>query len=271
MPELPEVETVKRGLEPVLLQSTLSQVILNRSNLRFPFPDNMKERLEGQIILGLNRRGKYILINLQSGESLVVHLGMSGSYKINPTQSVKHDHVIFKTNKGDTIVYNDPRRFGYMFFVKTGEEHKDKSFSLMGVEPLGNKFHGAYLLKKLTSRKIPIKSSLLDQRIIAGIGNIYACEALYMSRIDPRRQSQSLTLKECDDLANAIKEVLNAAIESGGSSLRDHRQTDGSMGYFQHGFKVYDREGLKCLETGAPIERIIQSGRSTFFCPVHQK
>lgn len=271
MPELPEVETVKNGLEPVLKGHILTSVTLNRENLRFPFPDAMVKRIEGRECLRLRRRGKYIFIDLESGETLVIHLGMSGSFSINQIENKKHDHVVFKTDHGYIITYNDPRRFGFMFFVKTGEEHKDKAFATMGVEPLGNEFNGAQLHKKLHAKKTSIKSALLDQSVVAGVGNIYACEALYMAGICPLKNSNDLTMDEAENLARAIRHVLTLAIESGGSSLRDHKKTDGTMGYFQHSFKVYNRENMVCEKSGGIIKRIVQSGRSTFYCPSSQK
>lgn len=271
MPELPEVETVKRGLEPVLTGATFTKLTLNRPNLRYSFHPDMKKIVEGAQCLGLRRRGKYLWIDLNNGQTLVVHLGMSGSFTINPTEIKKHDHVIFETDKGDIITYNDPRRFGFMIFVGTGKEHDHKSFSNMGVEPLGNEFHGEALCNTLKNKKSPIKTALLDQSVVAGVGNIYACEALYMAEISPLRPANKLTKADGQNLVDAIRTVLAAAIESGGSSLRDHRQTDGTMGYFQHSFNVYDRAGEKCPETGGAIMRIIQSGRSTFYCPKKQK
>ncbi len=271
MPELPEVETVKRGLEPVLTGSILTKVILNRPNLRYPFPDNMAQHLEGKRCLGLRRRGKYIWMDMDGDLTLVIHLGMSGSFTINSKQSSKHDHVIFETNQGDVITYNDPRRFGFMIFVETGNEHHHKAFKNMGEEPLGNHFHGDALRLKLKNKKSPIKTALLDQSVVAGVGNIYACEALYMAGISPLRQSDTLSKTAAQNLTDAIRTVLMAAIESGGSSLRDHKQTDGTMGYFQHSFKVYGQAGKICPETGGEIKKITQSGRSTFYCPAKQK
>ena len=271
MPELPEVETVKRGLEPALLNTIIKTVTLNRPNLRIPFPDRLSERLEGKKCLNLRRRGKYIWVDLDSNETLVIHLGMSGSFTINPTNKNKHDHFILETTGGNTLVYNDPRRFGMIFLVPTGYENQHPAFAHMGPEPLGNDFHADYLIKAIKNKKTPIKTALLDQTIIAGIGNIYACEALYLSNISPLKISQTLSYEQADLLVQSIKSVLNAAINSGGSSLRDHKQTDGSMGYFQHSFKVYNREGQICPETGDKIVRISQSGRSTFYCPQKQR
>ncbi len=271
MPELPEVETVKRGLEPVLTGSTFKAIELYRNNLRTPFPKNMVERLVGKTCTGLRRRGKYIWVDLDSCETLVVHLGMSGSFAINPNAPRKHAHVIFETNRGDRIVYHDPRRFGMMFFVLTGHEADHAAFAKMGPEPLGNHFHVDALMARIKHKKSSIKSALLDQTVVAGVGNIYACEALYDAGISPLRKCHRITKTQADHLVCCIRNVLNAAIQSGGSSLRDHRQTDGTMGYFQHGFKVYNRAGQLCVETGGVIKRVVQSGRSTFYCPAKQK
>jgi formamidopyrimidine-DNA glycosylase len=272
MPELPEVETVKRGLEPVLLGMVVKKLTLNRPNLRIPFPDDMALRIEDKKCINLRRRGKYIWMDMEGGDTLVIHLGMSGSFSINNTNDASpHNHVIFETERGDIITYNDPRRFGMMFFVKTGDEHAHKSFASMGVEPLGNDFHGGNLLSKIEFKKSPIKPALLDQSVVAGVGNIYACEALYRAGISPLKSCDKITVKQADLLVQYIRNVLNDAIESGGSSLRDHKQTDGTMGYFQHQFDVYGREGEKCRETGGVIKRITQSGRSTFYCPQKQR
>jgi formamidopyrimidine-DNA glycosylase len=270
MPELPEVETAKNGITPAFMGHIIESLILNRPNLRIPFPTDMKERLEGQKCINLRRRGKYIWIDFENNLTLVIHLGMSGSLTIDKAEQSPHDHVIFTMRDGTTITYNDPRRFGMMFFVKTNEEHKHKAFSNMGPEPLGNDLNTHYLIQKLKTKKSPIKTALLDQEIIAGIGNIYACEALYRANISPLRPSNNITEEEAAELIIHIRDILNEAIVSGGSSLRDHRQADGTLGYFQHIFDVYDREGEKCKVTGDKIIRIIQSGRSTFYCPEKQ-
>jgi len=271
MPELPEVETVKRGLEPVFAGSFFTRVTLNRDGLRFPFPDHMVTRIEGQKCIGLRRRGKYIWIDLQAGETLVVHLGMSGSFTINPTTAKPHDHVVFETDRGNKVVYHDPRRFGYMLFLPTGQEGDHAPFATMGPEPLGNNFNADDFHARLLTKKSAIKTALLDQNLVAGIGNIYACEALYHAGISPLRPCHQISMAEAEDLITAIRQVLMAALESGGSSLRDHRQTDGTMGYFQHHFQVYDRAGEICAETGGVIDRIVQGGRSTFYCPAKQQ
>lgn len=271
MPELPEVETVRRGLEPVLSGSFIVRVTLNRMNLRYPFDDNMVGRLQNKQCIGLRRRGKYMIMDMDDGSSLVIHLGMSGSFTINPTEVRKHDHVIFETHNGDIIAYNDPRRFGFMVFIETDKECDYKPFSKMGVEPLSNDFYDEILYSKLRSRKTPIKIALLDQSVVAGVGNIYACEALYKAGISPLLQSNEVTKSQAGNLVQSVRDVLNLAIQSGGSSLRDHRQTDGTMGYFQHSFDVYDREGEICPVTGGVIQRIVQAGRATFYCAEKQK
>lgn len=271
MPELPEVETVKRGLEPVLNNVVIKIITLNRPDLRIPFPERLSEIFEGRTCIGLRRRGKYIWADFDNNQTLVIHLGMSGSFTINPADNRPHDHLIIETTKGDRIVYNDPRRFGMFFIVTTGNEHDHPAFAMMGPEPLGNEFNAAILLKAFKNRSTPIKTALLDQNVVAGIGNIYACEALYIAGISPLAKSSTLKATHAEHLVQAIREVLNDAIHSGGSSLRDHRQTDGSMGYFQHSFKVYGKAGHTCPETGGVIERITQSGRSTFYCPAKQR
>lgn len=271
MPELPEVETVKNGLSPIFIGRRLTKVVLNRNNLRTPFSKTMVQDMVDTICVGMRRRGKYIWMDLDNGKTLVIHLGMSGSFTINPSELKKHDHVIIENDVGDVVAYHDPRRFGMMFFVETDKEHHHKAFASMGVEPLGNEFSADMLLNKLKDKKIPIKPALLEQNIIAGIGNIYACEALYRAGISPLRPSNQVKKAEADKLVQSIRDVLNDAIKSGGSTLRDHRQTDGTMGYFQHHFDVYDRAGETCKITGEIITRIVQSGRSTFYCPAHQK
>ncbi len=271
MPELPEVETVRRGLEPVLLGATITKLTLNRANLRYPFDQNLNDVVVDAQCIGLRRRGKYMMMDFDNGYSLIIHLGMSGSFKINPDAPAKHDHVIFETTAGDVIIYNDPRRFGFILTIETAKESTYPAFAAMGVEPLGNDFHGRHLFDRLQTKRTPIKTTLLDQSVVAGVGNIYACEALYMAGLSPLRPANDISADDADNLAQAIRDVLTAAIESGGSSLRDHRQTDGTMGYFQHTFNVYDRHGQKCRDTGGEIIRIVQSGRSTFYCPEKQK
>jgi formamidopyrimidine-DNA glycosylase len=271
MPELPEVETVKNGLSPYLIGRTIKTIKINRPNLRIPFPKNMKSDIEGQKCISLRRRGKYIWADFENSKTLVIHLGMSGSFTINPVKQSKHDHVEFITDHNDRMTYHDPRRFGMMFMVETGQENNHPAFQIMGPEPLGNTFNAPILIERLANKKSPIKTAILDQSVIAGVGNIYACEALYMAGISPLRGANTIKGDRAERLVAAIKTVLQSAIESGGSTLRDHRRTDGTMGYFQHAFKVYGREGETCAETGGQIKRIIQSGRSTFYCPQKQR
>ena len=279
MPELPEVETVRRGLQPVMEGATFERVDLNRPDLRFPFPDKFKSRLEGQAIEKLGRRAKFLDAHLSSGERLLMHLGMSGRFTINsehapgqfvhnPGGNPKHDHVIFHMHNGASVTYNDPRRFGFMELVSPGEISR---LDHIGPEPLSNHFNSDVLRTAFKGKKSKIKSALLDQRIVAGLGNIYVCEALFRSRISPRRASGRLKVAETEVLTGHIKDVLSEAIEAGGSSLRDFANTDGNLGYFQHNFDVYGRESEPCRACAHPIKRIVQTGRSTFYCPQCQK
>ena len=284
MPELPEVETVRRGLAPVLEGGVIARVLLQRPNLRFPFPKDFAKRLKGRRVLALRRRAKYLVAALDDGSFLVMHLGMSGSFRLDHGPPIgepyiprgrdpAHDHVIFDFENGARVTYNDPRRFGYMLLLGPGEMEKHPLFKDLGVEPLGPELTPEFLAKALQGRKAPLKAALSDQKNIAGLGNIYVCEALFRAGLSPTRAAGSLTSAATRRLAKAIKEVLAEAIEAGGSSLRDHRQTDGSLGYFQHNFRVYDREGEPCVRKGCKgvVARITQSGRSTFFCPECQK
>lgn len=296
MPELPEVETVRRGLAPVMEESMVEKVILNRPNLRFPFPDQFISRLEGQKILSVGRRAKYLALDLESGEVLIMHLGMSGSFRIEMAEGVsapgifhhprsekqKHDHVIITVNGENgraEIIYNDPRRFGYMDLVARSGMETHKHFVNIGIEPTGNALDGAIISKLFAGKSAPLKAALLDQRLIAGLGNIYVCEALWHAGLSPQRKATTITRKDgkatkrTELLAQSIREIIARAIEAGGSSLRDHKQTDGTMGYFQHTFNVYDQEGKPCKreDCNSIIKRIVQSGRSTFFCPTCQR
>lgn len=275
MPELPEVETVCRGLAPVLEGYRLTSVEIRRKNLRKPFPKGMAARLTGKRVVRLARRAKYILAEIDSGETLVIHLGMSGRMTVttppDDTPPGKHDHVVFQTDAPAKIVFTDPRRFGLMTLVSTAEIDDDPLFAKIGIEPFSNLFHDAYLATALKGKKTPIKSALLDQSVIAGIGNIYACEALFRAHINPKRMAMKLRGAELGLLTEAIRQVLSEAIAAGGSSISDHRQADGTLGYFQHAFRVYGREGEPCTTCGAPIKRIVQAGRSTFFCAKCQK
>ena len=293
MPELPEVETVRRGLEPVMTGQRIARVEQRRPDLRFPFPSHFRDRLEGQRILSLGRRAKYLLVDLGSEEVLIMHLGMSGRFTIiDPTQKQKpgtfhhetggsslHDHVVFHLENGARIIYNDPRRFGFMDIVPRNTLESCRHFKSMGIEPLGNALDGDHIRAVFEGKKAPLKAALLDQSLIAGLGNIYVCEALYRSGLSPKRRAGTLSSKrgamqdKADKLADIIRDVLIEAVEAGGSSLRDFAQTDGSLGYFQHRFRVYDREGEPCVtkSCAGTIKRIVQSGRSTFFCPKCQK
>ncbi|MBL4869393.1 MAG: bifunctional DNA-formamidopyrimidine glycosylase/DNA-(apurinic or apyrimidinic site) lyase [Robiginitomaculum sp.] len=288
MPELPEVETVKNGLAPIMEGRTFKSVLLNRKDIRFPFPNDFITRLEGKTLIRLTRRAKFLVAELSSGETLLMHLGMSGRFTIEagtddpghaprstslvPIDSgntnPKHDHVIF-TMSGDPpplIIYNDPRRFGFMELLEKGELGRMKD---LGPEPLSNQFSGPILRDALTKKKSPIKTALLDQRVVAGLGNIYVCEALYDSKISPFRKSCDVSQDECETLSHEIKRTLEAAIKAGGSTLKDFAGVDGALGYFQHRFKVYGHEEHACPTTGCKgtITRAKQSGRSTFYCP----
>lgn len=274
MPELPEVETVRRGLLPVMETFIFDEVTLNRPNLRFPFDPQFKERLEGQTLVTLSRRAKFLQAELSSGERLFMHLGMSGRFTIEaqqlanfvhaPKTNPKHDHVIFKMSSGHTITFNDPRRFGFMELVA-----KDAPYRLddLGPEPLSNAFNAPALRRALKGKKSKIKAALLDQRVVAGLGNIYVCEALFRAGISPKRVAGRLLVKENELLTRYIKDVISEAIEAGGSSLKDFANTEGELGYFQHNFSVYGRENDPCPTCTTPIARISQSGRSSFYCP----
>jgi formamidopyrimidine-DNA glycosylase len=278
MPELPEVETVRRGLAPVMEGGVIARADVNRPDLRWPFPVNMAIRLTGKTVLGLRRRSKYILADLSSGETLLIHLGMSGRMLVSgdplgnfvhahPVPE-KHDHVVLHMENGARITFNDPRRFGAMDLLRTAVAENHPLLAKIGPEPLGNAFDEAYLIARLAGRNTPIKSALLDQRIVAGLGNIYVCEALYRAGISPLRKAGKISARRAGALVPIIREVLRDAIEAGGSSLRDFRQADGELGYFQHQFDVYDREGQPCRREGCDgiVTRAVQSGRSSFFC-----
>jgi formamidopyrimidine-DNA glycosylase len=277
MPELPEVETVRRGLEPFMAGAQIVDLRLNREDLRFPFPKNFKKRLTGETISRLDRRAKYLLIYLSGGAVIIAHLGMSGRFVIEAPGAegdrkdriIAHDHVIFtlKGPKGACqIIYNDPRRFGFMDLVEREGLWQTRHFANMGPEPMGNAFNWPVLAARLQGRKTAIKQALLDQKIVAGLGNIYVCEALWQAGISPRRAAFSVGVARGERLVVAVQEILARAIEAGGSSLRDHAQPDGDLGYFQHDFAVYDREGEPCPKCGAPVKRFTQGGRSSFFC-----
>lgn len=283
MPELPEVETVRRGLLPAMEGRAILAAEIRRPDLRFPFPDRMAERLTGARVTGLRRRSKYILVDLSTGETLLIHLGMSGRMLISGDMPgvfhhdhpspAKHDHVVLDMEGGARVTFNDARRFGAMDLMATASADEHWLLSEIGPEPLGNGFNEDYLVGRLKGRAMPVKAALLDQKIVAGLGNIYVCEVLHRARVDPRRKAGQIAAARVAALVPVIREVLREAIEAGGSSLRDYRQADGELGYFQHTFRVYDREGAPCPAPGCAgtVTRIVQSGRSTFFCPRCQR
>ena len=283
MPELPEVETVRRGLAPVMEGRVITKAEVRRPDLRFPLPERMSERLTGARVLGLRRRSKYILADLSTGETLLIHLGMSGRMLISGTMPgafhhvhpapEKHDHVVLHMEGGARVTFNDARRFGAMDLMASDQADDHWLLRDIGPEPLGNTFDETYLTDRLKGRNTPVKSALLDQRLVAGLGNIYVCEVLHRAGIDPRRKAGRLSAARAAALVPIIREVLQEAIEAGGSSLKDYRQADGDLGYFQHRFRAYDREGAPCTAPGcgAQIRRIVQSGRSTYFCPSCQR
>ncbi|MDB4149254.1 bifunctional DNA-formamidopyrimidine glycosylase/DNA-(apurinic or apyrimidinic site) lyase, partial [Amylibacter sp.] len=274
-----------RGLEPVMVGQKIRYADIRRPDLRWPFPENMSERLTGVTILRLHRRSKYILCDLNSGETLLIHLGMSGRMTISDSGNesenfqyklsmpAKHDHVILDMQAGARISFNDARRFGAMDLIDTKNLFYHKLIKLLGPEPLGNEFNSPYLHSKLKGKTAPIKSALLDQRIVSGLGNIYVCESLWRAGINPKRLSGKVSRKKIDVLVPIIRDVLREAISAGGSSLKDHRQTNGDLGYFQHSFAVYGREGKKCSSVNCSelVKRIVQSGRSSFYCAKCQK
>ena len=293
MPELPEVETVRRGLQPVMEGSKIVKAEARRKDLRFPFQKDFAARLDGQVVTGLGRRAKYLMADLESGDVLLMHLGMSGSFRVVKDEESKtpgkfhhpraedraHDHVVFHMSSGASIVFNDPRRFGYMKIIARKALEQEPLLKGLGPEPLGNEFDAAMLAQSCADKKTSLKAALLDQRVVAGLGNIYVCEALYRAHLSPRRLAATLATRKGEPadhakrLVTSIHEVLNQAIKAGGSSLRDHRQTSGELGYFQHSFQVYDREGAKCQTEGCSgiVKRFTQNGRSTFWCPKCQK
>lgn len=297
MPELPEVETVRRGLEPVLVDQRVKAVRLNRPDLRFPFPANLAEVVAGKRITRIARRAKYLLFEMDSGHTLLVHLGMTGKFTVWPQKGAArnlgefyyqdqagysgegaHDHIVIDLDNNARIVYTDPRRFGFVDLIEPSGVDDNRFLANLGVEPLGNELHAEFLANALAGRKSPLKAALLDQRIIAGLGNIYVCEALYRSRLSPKRISASIVRKRgpsplVETLVHSIRAVLGEALEAGGSTLRDYARTDGSSGQFQQRFDVYDREGEACRTQGCTsmIKRLVQSGRSSFYCPTCQR
>jgi formamidopyrimidine-DNA glycosylase len=293
MPELPEVETVRRGLQPVMEGAKIVEAEARRKDLRFPFQKDFSARLNGQTVTGLGRRAKYLLADLASGDVLLMHLGMSGSFRIRKAgeedapgqfhhprdKDETHDHVVFHMSSGADVVFNDPRRFGYMKIIARNAMEEEPLLQGLGPEPLGNEFDAKMLAQSCANKKTSLKAALLDQRVVAGLGNIYVCEALFRAHLSPRRLAATLATRTGDPtdhakrLVEAIHAVLNEAIKAGGSSLRDHRQASGELGYFQHSFQVYDREGEPCRTRGCSgtVRRFTQNGRSTFWCPKCQK
>jgi formamidopyrimidine-DNA glycosylase len=283
MPELPEVETVRRGLQPAMQDQKIICAEVTRPDLRWPFPPDMAQRLTGARVLRLWRRSKYILLDLDTQETLIVHLGMSGRMLVSGQQigefyqehpaPQKHDHVVFHMENDTRVTFNDARRFGAMDLAPTAEVETHKMLASLGPEPFSNHLDDSYLAAALEGRNTPIKTALLDQRLIAGLGNIYVCEVLFRAKISPMRKAKNLSKMQVDTLVPIIRTVLEEAIEAGGSSLKDYRQTGGELGYFQHSFHVYDRESQPCKHAGCGgiIARVSQSGRSSFYCPTCQR
>jgi len=289
MPELPEVETVRRGLAPAMEGARIDKVEVRHRGLRWPIAKDFEKRIEGKTVDGLGRRAKYLTADLSSGDVLVMHLGMSGSFRIGKdakpgvyyherSKSTAHDHVVFHMSNGQTITFNDPRRFGSMKLVARAKIDEEPLLHALGPEPLGNEFDAAMLAAACQAKKTSLKAALLDQRVVAGLGNLYVCEALFRAKLSPKRRASTIADRHgkpndrAEALVPAIKAVLEAAIKAGGSSLRDHRRTDGSLGDFQHTFLVYDREGQPCpAGCKGTVKRIVQAGRSTFYCPSCQK
>jgi formamidopyrimidine-DNA glycosylase len=297
MPELPEVETVRRGLQPAMEGARFDKVEIRRGDLRWPLPKDFAQRLEGKKVTGIGRRAKYLLVDLSSNDVLLMHLGMSGSFNVfdgkthrakgespgsyyhERSQHIAHDHVVFHMSSDAVVTFNDPRRFGSMKIVRRDQLDAEPLLNRLGPEPLGNEFDAAMLACACKSKKTSLKAALSDQRVVAGLGNIYVCEALHCARLSPRRMASTIAARSgapserAERLVDGIKAVLKQAIEDGGSTLRNHRLTDGELGMFQHHFRVYDREGEKCRTAGCrgTVKRIVQSGRSTFYCPSCQK
>ncbi|MGB0575186.1 MAG: bifunctional DNA-formamidopyrimidine glycosylase/DNA-(apurinic or apyrimidinic site) lyase [Alphaproteobacteria bacterium] len=276
MPELPEVETVRRGLAQAIEGRRINQVVIRRTDLRRPLPENFADALMGRTITQLGRRAKYLLIHLDDGTVVLAHLGMSGRMVIEQGTEVevparKHEHITFAVGNGTVIRFSDPRRFGLMDLSTEEGLSTHPLLASIGPEPLGDDFNGPALVIRLKGRKTPIKSALLDQRIVAGLGNIYVCEGLFMAGISPRRSAHTVGARRADRLVAETKQVLRDAIKAGGSTLRDHVTASGEMGYFQHNFKVYGREGEACPTCSKPVKRIVQAGRSTFFCASCQR
>ena len=281
MPELPEVETVRRGLAPAMTGQRIARAEARRADLRFALPARLAERLTGARIINLTRRAKYLVAELDTDEALIMHLGMTGRFTLSSEQlgafvhaagrDSKHDHIVLDLENGVRVTFNDARRFGFFEMWPLGELDAYPAFAALGPEPMSNAFNGPYLLAAFRGKKTPIKAALLDQRVVAGLGNIYVCEALFRSRVSPKRLAGSLGPARAERLAGAVRTVIHEAIEAGGSSISDFAATDGSLGYFQHGFQVYGREGQACLSCARAIKRLVQSGRSTFYCSTCQR
>jgi formamidopyrimidine-DNA glycosylase len=293
MPELPEVETVRRGLAPAMEGARFASVEARRRDLRWPLPKDFAARLQGETVVGLGRRAKYLLADLSSGDVLLMHLGMSGSFRVDRDggkrvpgkyhhergRHLAHDHIVFRMSNGAVVTFNDPRRFGSMKIVPRTRLDEEPLLSSLGPEPLGNAFDAAMLARACKGKKTSLKAALSDQRIVAGLGNIYVCEALHRARLSPKRRAATVATRSgapnerAERLVAGIRAVLTEAIKAGGSSLRDHKRTDGELGLFQHNFRVYDRAGEPCPTPGCTgiIKRIVQNGRATFFCPVCQR
>ena len=294
MPELPEVETVRRGLLPVLEGKRIARLEQNRADLRFPLPQNFAERVRGKTVQRLERRAKYLIAHLSGGDALLMHLGMTGRFTVhsallgakkvgryvyNAANDAKHDHIVLHMQDGATITYNDARRFGFMLLIPEAELAEHPLMHGLGVEPLGRDLTPEYLARRAAGKKVDLKAFLSDQRIVAGLGNIYVCEALFRAGLSPTRKAATIATKSgrpnerAEKLVAAIKAVLKDALAAGGSSLRDYRRADGALGEFQHTFAVYGREGKPCGPRGScgTVKRIVQSGRSTFYCPKCQR
>lgn len=266
MPELPEVETVCRGMARVLEGRRITRVDVRRPDLRRPFPPDLAERLTGAQVTRIDRRAKYALLHTDRGDAAILHLGMSGRIRLDPESPEKHDHVVFETEDGHTLAFNDARRFGSLDITREDALAEHPLMAHLGPEPLGNEFNAGHLARKLAGKIMPIKLALLDQRIVAGLGNIYVCEALFGAGINPACPSGGLAVDQLERLVAEIRAVLVRAIEAGGSSLRDYAQVNGELGYFQHEWRVYGRESEPCRQCSGPIARIVQGGRSTFYC-----